>query len=513
MTSFYTVPQPIGTETSAMPTTQGAQPEPKTLIGTVNYHPIQDEFIGPPGKLRLPHKNEKIWITKQGQLVRKEKGQYYNVGNIDDKGNFAFNTGFNGNVFTNAYFRVASAFLQGPLGEKLRKFQMDKAKAASELGYIRQNLTQHGIDGRGAQIYCFEMASIDDDGFLDPSSHLRVVKATTDKLMAPSVKSTLIGFTASDFEEKDDVAHWFTQTEKSMAEDNVSISQAIANISHTKQPNQPTIINMSMGNTLSSLVSGLYHELDLKFSKGNYLRPKMRDYFYGPNADKLEDKDKYNILFQKLKPWFDNNPSIQQSMHQYLNTVEQAAHNRVFITVSAANDHTLFPTGVHVPPGAEFNTLAMSPYVIAVGASNNNGTPGNYSDDWVSHFSSRGDGVRFNPDIATTGENVFLDQYHFTGVPSGAFDGTSFSGPITAATLAMMTQVSPHLTPHQAKQLLQQACTKNNTSVAETGAGIMDPVKAVRLAMAFHAQQNNLLNNAYTQPQQQALPPYFNQSV
>lgn len=504
MTQFYNAPAQSAIAQNGQQPVAGTTPvsTSATRIGPINYHPIQDEFIGPPAKLRLQDKNDKIWVTKQGQLIRKDKGQFFDVGRIDGQGNFAFNTGFKGNVFNNAYFRIASAFMQGPLGETLRKHHMDQAKAASEIPYIRQNLTQYGIDGRGAQVYCFEMADLDKDGYLNPSSHIRAVKGTIDQAYSPGANATLVGFTASDFETKDDVADFLTKTQQGMAEDNTAIAQAINNIVQNKKPGQPTIINMSMGNTLTSQVNSMYEELDAKFSNGTYFRPKMRDYFYGPNAEQLTDTQKYNILFQKLKPWYDNNPTIQQSLQTYLKAAEHAARNNVFITVSAANDHTIFPTGVNVPPGAEFNQLAMSPHVIAVGASNNNGTPGNYTDDWVSHFSSRGDGVRFNPDIAATGENVFLDQYHFLGVPSGAFDGTSFSGPLTAATIAMMCQVNPNLNPVMAKQILQQACTPTpGSDRASAGAGIMDPVKAVRIAQTLYAQQANLLSSqGYSYP-------------
>lgn len=514
MTQFYNSSAPTTKNPpSGVPATASLALDSQTRIGPINYHPIQDQFIGPPGKLRLKDKNEKIWVTKQGQLIRKDKGQFYDVGRIDARGNFEFNTGFKGNAFNNAYFRIASAFMQGPLGEKLRKYDMDQAKAASEINYIRQNLTQHGIDGRGSQVYCFEMADLDKDGYLNPSSHIRAVKGTVDQAYAPGSTATLVGFTARDFEEKDDVAYWFEQTQKSMVDDNIAISQAIDNIITQKKPGEPTIINMSMGNTLTSLVSGMYHQLDAKFSNGTYFRPKMRDFFYGPNATNLTDTQKYNILFKKLKPWYDTNPTIQRSLQQYLTTTEKAAKNNVFITVSAANDHTLFPTGVHVPAGAEFNQLAMSPHVIAVAASNNNGTPGHYGDDRVSHFSSRGDGARYNPDIAATGENVFLGQYHFFGVPSGAFDGTSFSGPLTAATLAMMCQVNPNLTPPQAKQLLKQACSQNNTDLASAGTGIMDPVKAVRLSQVLYAQQPVNHYSPYPAAPAHYLPPAFNHQM
>ena len=119
--------------------------------------------------------------------------------------------------------------------------------------------------------------------------------------------------------------------------------------------------------------------------------------------------------------------------------------------------------------------------MVAVAASNNNATPGTLGDDWVTSFSSRGDG-RWNPTITATGMNVWMDRYYAGAGDNGVFSGTSASAPHTSATIALMLQANPFLTLPQIKLLLKQTATPVVNNPLLEGAGILNPVAATLAA-------------------------------
>jgi len=126
--------------------------------------------------------------------------------------------------------------------------------------------------------------------------------------------------------------------------------------------------------------------------------------------------------------------------------------------------------------------------VIAVAASNNNATPGLLTDDWVTSFSSRGDG-RWNPTITATGMSVWTDRYYAGAGDNGVFSGTSASAPHTSATIALMLQANPWLTVPHIKALLKQTATPVMHDARLEGAGILNTVAAVLAAKALLISQ------------------------
>ena len=130
------------------------------------------------------------------------------------------------------------------------------------------------------------------------------------------------------------------------------------------------------------------------------------------------------------------------------------------------------------------NDPALDPYVIAVGASDPNGTASK-TDDSVPTWSSSGDGVR-NPDFVAPGKSVVglrdpgsqIDKSYPSAVVGGRFfrgSGTSQAAAIVSGAVALIEQRTPNITPDQVKALLMRTTSNiaSYKSIAQ-GAGEMN---------------------------------------
>ncbi|MFN8614992.1 MAG: S8 family serine peptidase [Vampirovibrionales bacterium] len=105
------------------------------------------------------------------------------------------------------------------------------------------------------------------------------------------------------------------------------------------------------------------------------------------------------------------------------------------------------------------------------------------TDDWITRFSSRGDG-RWNPTVAATGMNVWMDRYYWQAGENGVFSGTSASAPHTSATIGLMLEANPLLTLPQIKFILQTTAVPITRDARLEGAGVLNTVAAVVAAKA-----------------------------
>jgi serine protease AprX len=157
----------------------------------------------------------------------------------------------------------------------------------------------------------------------------------------------------------------------------------------------------------------------------------------------------------------------------------------VAIVVSAGN------TG---PLAGTITTPAIDPYVITVGALDDNGTPLR-TDDLMATFSSRGRTSFDNlskPDLVAPGrkmvslrspgselDSLFPDrQVTVLGAVSADYyrlSGTSMAAPVVAGTIALMFERNPNLTTAQVKKRLKSTATSLTfgTSV-DRGAGLVN---------------------------------------
>lgn len=176
----------------------------------------------------------------------------------------------------------------------------------------------------------------------------------------------------------------------------------------------------------------------------------------------LANKDLYNIKVVNL--------SLNSAVNQSYNVdpldaaVEVLWFNKIVVVVSAGNEgkNPLYPP-------------ANDPFVITVGATDDNGTA-DTTDDVYPSFTSWGatsDGFQ-KPEIAAPGVNIIstiasaqaslAKQYgdHLVGSkPYHYFrmSGTSMAAPIVAGTVALMLQAQPALNPDQVKQCLTATAT------------------------------------------------------
>jgi serine protease AprX len=144
--------------------------------------------------------------------------------------------------------------------------------------------------------------------------------------------------------------------------------------------------------------------------------------------------------------------------------VENAWKNGIVVVVSAGNDGTERPL---------LANPAVDPFVLAVGATNTNGTA-DAGDDTVADFSSRGNLVR-RPDVLAPGQSIvslrdpdsLIDQAFPGGRVGDEFfrgSGSSQAAAVTSGAVALLLQQFPNLTPDQVKADLIAAGTPIKTA-------------------------------------------------
>jgi serine protease AprX len=161
----------------------------------------------------------------------------------------------------------------------------------------------------------------------------------------------------------------------------------------------------------------------------------------------------------------------------------------------------VFSAGNTGPGLGTLNPYAMAPWVISVGATDEQGH--------LADFSSRGDFRLANarPTVVAPGVNIIslrssplLSVTGVFGIQSGVdlqllklfelpyyttASGTSFSAPQVVGTIALMLEANPNLTPVQVRDILQRSATPLPPHYAhEVGAGLLNTHAAV-LEAAF----------------------------
>ena len=173
------------------------------------------------------------------------------------------------------------------------------------------------------------------------------------------------------------------------------------------------------------------------------------------------------------------------------------------VVVSAAGNLGRSPEGAVQRGGV--GAPGNAPWVITVGASSHNGTV-DRSDDTVAAFSSRGPtaiDLEPKPDLVAPG--VGIESTAEAGstlwntkplmrlwgtVPTAtepylSLSGTSMAAPIVSATIALMLQANPRLTPSQVKAILEfTAESRAGYDAMTQGAGFLNARGAVELAQS-----------------------------
>ena len=181
--------------------------------------------------------------------------------------------------------------------------------------------------------------------------------------------------------------------------------------------------------------------------------------------------------------------SYQSYLYDPLTFAAETAWHAGVVVVGATGNRG-WKTGVLDP--------ADDPYVIAAGASDDNGTA-TTADDTVAAYSSGGDGNR-NPDLVAPGAHVVslrdagsvIDQNYPTArVVSRLFrgSGTSQASAVVSGAAALLLSQNPALTPDQVKALLTSTATHlANAPASDQGAGELNLRAALTAVPALAVQ-------------------------
>jgi serine protease AprX len=165
--------------------------------------------------------------------------------------------------------------------------------------------------------------------------------------------------------------------------------------------------------------------------------------------------------------------------------IEQAWKAGIFVVVASGN------AGFTGGQGGSMDMPALDPFVLAVGASDTNGTA-SMSDDTVASFSSTGNRSR-HVDLIAPGSHIvglrdpgsYIDQtYGSTGYVSPTLfrgSGTSEATAIVSGAAALIIQQRPSITPSQLKMLLMNSANSLGRRVSNIwqGAGELNLTTAL----------------------------------
>jgi hypothetical protein len=263
-----------------------------------------------------------------------------------------------------------------------------------------------------------------------------------------------------------------------------------------------SVLNMSIGAVAGSPDMGNVMRVLNAKEDGRFAFPSLRKSFLGTEADTLTTRRQMETIGNYVNKQHNEADSVfTKSMKRYRDITKKLADAGVCVVVAAGNgngeawpDEPERPAWGDVVPGSTLNALCKSEHVIAVGGSNSNGTKGDYTDDTVARYgpdgefrvsSPRGEGEGgFNPTLLAPAENLT-----YLGVAPGHGNGSSQAAPFVSGVIALMRQANPKLTPAQVKDLLSRSAVNiadlsgGKISRDVAGAGVVDPERAVRLAM------------------------------
>lgn len=179
------------------------------------------------------------------------------------------------------------------------------------------------------------------------------------------------------------------------------------------------------------------------------------------------------------------------------------------VVVTAAGNHGRTSKGQTQYGG--ITSPGNAPWVLTVGATDHQRTAGR-SDDVVAPFSSRGPTLidrAAKPDVVAPG--VALESLADPGstlytrhptarlrgtvdtahAPYLALTGTSMAAPVVAATVALMLEANPSLTPNLVKAILQYTAERRSRAeLAAQGAGFLNARGAVQLAASLAGEDD-----------------------
>lgn len=188
-----------------------------------------------------------------------------------------------------------------------------------------------------------------------------------------------------------------------------------------------------------------------------------------------ENRNKHGLNIRVLNLSYGTDGVQNYLVDPLVLAIEEAWRAGIVVVVAAGNDGTSWQN---------LANPAQSPMVIAVGASDPQGTEARI-DDTVPDFSDRGT-IRRHVDVVAPGvhllglrvPNSAVDQANPTAVTDGRLfrgSGTSQAAAVVSGSVALLLQRNPGLTPDAVKALLWLTSTPLTLgTVLNSGAGIID---------------------------------------
>jgi len=220
----------------------------------------------------------------------------------------------------------------------------------------------------------------------------------------------------------------------------------------------------------------------------------------------LANKNTYNIRVVNLS--LGATPSGSYKKDVMATAAEVLFFAGVNVVVSAGNSG---------PTAGTITTPGTDPYVITVGAADDNGTA-TLGDDLMASFSSRGK-TAFDrlskPDLVAPGRKMVslrspgstLDtqypdrQVTIDGATSADYyrlSGTSMAAPVVSGTIALMLERNPTLNPQQVKKRLVSTATPVAYGTAsDRGAGLLNAYRAVSSIDTSKQYANDRVTDAF----------------
>lgn len=460
--------------------------------------PIADATFCPTG---APESALGLDLDRYGNFWRQSLYGREKIGAIDATGHYWFVNGQQGDFFESrnpareGLLEIDLDNQPHPVVQALRARERQRALAGSDIPALRARLNPYGITGRGVKIGVLDPYEPGDEigetGKNQPAASPWKVsdhsKATSTIIndptwgLAPGAQVVDAGFAPKGFDgsvDADDInaaRSNFMETACNLFDET---SQRIYQLLQQKTPDL-RVISLTWGASMLSVLDSIQEDLNILKENGDYLYPNARRQILGPALHQGPAAQQQALLNFITQTYY--HPKVQQARQRYIEVTRQAAAQGVTIVAAAGNEHGQNFSRLSIPPGMEMDELAKSPYVISVAASDTHQTPGYRGDDSIAYFSSRGDGLYFNPTVAAPGQNIYISRPYETLSGNQVESGTSFAVPYVCSVIALLLQVNPSLTFEQIKSLLQQTAYRlPDYPVAAQGAGVVQPEAALQ---------------------------------
>lgn len=424
-------------------------------------------------------------ISTTGKIYQKGLNGINVLGQLDPEGNFRLINGISGNVFQdNRLIIQGYQNEQSPFATALKTAQQQRALVGSEIPLLRKNLAPWGINGQGIQVGVLDPQQKDKKtNQWKPSDHTKLVT----QLIQDPVWGVAPGAMVKDLGEQWEMNSELTSDDYQVYSNMVTgdfarlfnnMAGQLQKLATNRDPSL-RVLNITAGNTRTEKAKDVWNKLQTLDDNNYYKYPAIRAAVMGPALYGTR-KQQFQAVMNSVDNLLDHSPVVQMAQRQYVDMTHLAAKSGMILVAAAANEGDPIPFDLPIRPGNTLNEYAKSPYVITVAAANTNQMPGNRVAYGIAPFSSRGDGVQWNPTIAAPGAEMGVSFSAGAMGHNNVVAGTSFSTPFTCGVIAMMLQRNPYLTFTQVRDRLQSTATVlPGYSPAEQGAGVINAERAI----------------------------------